>query len=142
MSEIARHQLRITLVHGTWPRGYFPKLVQFKQRVRELVRRRQPWDENLLQSICTRPPAALPCSSDPSSVRIRRNPTTETHKPTLYVLAVGVAKFKNHSHLKLNFADADANAFVERIMKQEHGLYSRVLAQKLVNELARVETMM
>jgi len=44
MSEIARHQLRITLVHGTWPRGYFPKLVQFKQRVRELVRRRQPWD--------------------------------------------------------------------------------------------------
>src|SRR5262249_22681640 len=52
-------------------------------------------------------------SSDPSSVRIRRNPTTEAHKPTLYVLAVGVAKFKNHSHLKLNFADADANAFVE-----------------------------
>ena len=81
-------------------------------------------------------------SSDPSSVRIRRDPTTEAHKPTLYVLAVGVAKFKNHSHLKLNFADADANAFVERIMKQEHGLYSRVLAQTLVNEQATVEAIL
>jgi len=81
-------------------------------------------------------------SSDPSSVRIRRNPTTEAHKPTLYVLAVGVAKFKNHSHLKLNFADADANAFVERIMRQEHGLYSRVLAQTLVNEQATVEAIL
>ena len=81
-------------------------------------------------------------SSDPSSVRIRRDPTTEAHKPTLYVLAVGVAKFKNHSHLKLNFVDADANAFVERIMKQEHGLYSRVLAQTLVNEQATVEAIL
>jgi WD40 repeat protein len=81
-------------------------------------------------------------SSDPSSVRIRRNPTTEAHKPTLYVLAVGVGKFKNHSHLKLNFADADANAFVERVMKQEHGLYSRVLAQTLVNEQATVEAIL
>jgi hypothetical protein len=44
MSEIARHQLLITLVHGTWPRGFFPRIVRFKQRVRELVRRRQPWD--------------------------------------------------------------------------------------------------
>jgi len=25
MSEIARHQLLITLVHGTWPRGFFPR---------------------------------------------------------------------------------------------------------------------
>jgi WD40 repeat protein len=81
-------------------------------------------------------------SSDPSSVRIRRNPTTEAHKPTLYVLAVGVGKFKNHSHLKLNFADADANAFVERVMRQEHGLYSRVLAQTLVNEQATVEAIL
>ena len=42
MSEV-RHQLLITLVHGTWPRGLFPRLVRFKQRVRELTRRRQPW---------------------------------------------------------------------------------------------------
>jgi WD40 repeat protein len=81
-------------------------------------------------------------SSDPSSVRIRRNPTTEAHKPTLYVLAVGVGKFKNHPHLKLNFADADANAFVERVRKQERGLYSRVLAQTLVNEQATVEAIL
>src|SRR5215468_4725807 len=26
MSEVARHQLLITLVHGTWPRGFFPTL--------------------------------------------------------------------------------------------------------------------
>jgi preprotein translocase subunit YajC len=43
MSEV-RHQLLITLVHGTWPRGFFPRLLRFKQRVRELMRRRQPWD--------------------------------------------------------------------------------------------------
>lgn len=38
------HPLLITLVHGTWPRGFFPRIVRFKQRVRELVWRRQPWD--------------------------------------------------------------------------------------------------
>ncbi len=45
MSEIARHQLLITLVHGTWPRGFFrtffPSIVRFKQRVRELTRRQR-----------------------------------------------------------------------------------------------------
>jgi WD40 repeat protein len=75
-------------------------------------------------------------SSDPSSVRIRRNPATEAHKRTLYVLAVGVGQFKNHRHLKLNFADADASAFVKRVVRQEHGLYSRVLVRSLVNEEA------
>jgi hypothetical protein len=38
-----QHQLLITLVHGTWPRGLFPRLVRFKQQVRKLSRRRQPW---------------------------------------------------------------------------------------------------
>jgi hypothetical protein len=41
MSEIARHQLLITLVHGTRPRGFFPRIVRFKQRVRELTRRQR-----------------------------------------------------------------------------------------------------
>jgi hypothetical protein len=44
MSEV-RPQLLITLVHGTWPRGFFrtffPRLVRFKQRVRELTRRQR-----------------------------------------------------------------------------------------------------
>jgi hypothetical protein len=35
MSEV-RHQLLITLVHGTWARGFFPRLVRFKKWVREL----------------------------------------------------------------------------------------------------------
>jgi hypothetical protein len=43
MSE-ARHQLLITLVHGTWPRGlfrtFFPRIVRFKQCVRRLMRRK------------------------------------------------------------------------------------------------------
>jgi hypothetical protein len=43
MSEVG-HQLLITLVPGTWPRGLFPRLFRFKQRVRELTRRRQPWE--------------------------------------------------------------------------------------------------
>jgi hypothetical protein len=43
MSEV-RHQLLITLVHGTWPRGFFPRLFQFKQWVRGLMGRRQPWE--------------------------------------------------------------------------------------------------
>jgi hypothetical protein len=38
MSE-TQHQLLITLVHGTWPRGLFPKIVRFKQRLRKLIRR-------------------------------------------------------------------------------------------------------
>jgi hypothetical protein len=44
MSEIARHQLFITPVHGTWPRGLFPRIARFKQRVRELTwrQRRDP----------------------------------------------------------------------------------------------------
>jgi hypothetical protein len=42
-SEI-QHQLLITLVHGTWPRGFFPRLFRFKQWVRGLMGRRQPWE--------------------------------------------------------------------------------------------------
>jgi hypothetical protein len=44
MSEIARRQLLITLVHGTWPRKFFPRIFLFKQRIRELTGRRRPWD--------------------------------------------------------------------------------------------------
>jgi hypothetical protein len=43
MSEV-RPQLLITLVHGTWPRGFFPRLFPFKQWVRGLMGRRQPWE--------------------------------------------------------------------------------------------------
>jgi uncharacterized caspase-like protein len=81
-------------------------------------------------------------SSDPSSVRIRRHPTTDDHKPTLYVLAVGVGTFKNHEHLKLNFAAADAVGFVERVRRQEHGLYQRVEVHTLVNEEATGEAIL
>jgi hypothetical protein len=40
MSEV-RHHLLITLVHGTWPRGLFPRIFLFKQRVRGLMRRKR-----------------------------------------------------------------------------------------------------
>jgi len=40
MSEV-RPQLLITLVHGTWPRGLFPKIARFKQWVRRLMRRKR-----------------------------------------------------------------------------------------------------
>ena len=32
MSEVTRHQLLITLVHGTWPRGLFPMLRRQNRR--------------------------------------------------------------------------------------------------------------
>jgi hypothetical protein len=41
MSERAQHQLLLTLVHGTWPDGLFPRIVRFKQRVRELTGRQR-----------------------------------------------------------------------------------------------------
>ena len=41
MSEVP-HQLLITLVHGTWPRGFFPRLFRFKQWIRGLIGLRQP----------------------------------------------------------------------------------------------------
>ena len=41
MSEV-RHQLLITLVHGTWPRGLLPRIFLFKKRVWELARLQRP----------------------------------------------------------------------------------------------------
>jgi hypothetical protein len=41
MSEIARHELLVTLVHGTWPHGLFPRIARLKQRVRDLSRRQR-----------------------------------------------------------------------------------------------------
>jgi len=40
MPEV-RPQLLITVVHGTWPHGLFPKIVRFKHWVRELMRRKR-----------------------------------------------------------------------------------------------------
>src|SRR5262245_9707249 len=40
MPEVG-NQLLITLVHGTWPRGFFPKIARFKQWVRRLMRRKR-----------------------------------------------------------------------------------------------------
>jgi len=40
MSEVG-HQLLVTLVHGTWARGFFPKIAPFKQWVRRLMRRKR-----------------------------------------------------------------------------------------------------
>ena len=40
LSEV-RHQLLITTVHGTWGRGFFPKIVRFKQWLRGLIRRKR-----------------------------------------------------------------------------------------------------
>ena len=40
MSEV-RPQLLITVVHGTWPRGLFPKIGRFKQWARGLMQRKR-----------------------------------------------------------------------------------------------------
>jgi WD40 repeat protein len=75
-------------------------------------------------------------SSDPATIRIRRNASNEDYKPTLYVLAVGVSHFKNAPYLDLGYADADAKDFVRHLKQQEHGLYKHVVDDTLVNEEA------
>lgn len=75
-------------------------------------------------------------SSDPATIRIRRNASDEDYKPTLYVLAIGVSHFKNVSYLDLGYADADAKDFVRHLKQQEHGLYKHVVDDTLVNEEA------
>jgi hypothetical protein len=75
-------------------------------------------------------------SSDPATIRIRRNASDEDYKPTLYVLAIGVSHFKNVPYLDLGYADADAKDFVRHLKQQEHGLYKHVVDDTLVNEEA------
>jgi WD40 repeat protein len=75
-------------------------------------------------------------SSDPATIRVRRNAKLDDFKPDLYVLSVGVSTFQNQPKLKLNYAAADAKDFARRLKQQEGGLYRRVLMQTLTDASA------
>ncbi|RYY67650.1 MAG: peptidase C14 [Chitinophagaceae bacterium] len=53
-------------------------------------------------------------------------------KPKLYVLAVGISNYTNPDY-KLNFADKDADAFVNGIRAQKGKLYGDVVVRKYLN---------
>ena len=59
----------------------------------------------------------------------------ELTKPKLYILAVGVAEYRNPSW-SLNFPAKDATDFVEAMRLQEGGLYSKVEFKLLTDKLA------
>lgn len=62
-------------------------------------------------------------------------------KPTLYVLAIGINSYKN-ARLNLNYALADANAFVETIRNNASGLFQEVNIITLFdNKATRTEIM-
>ena len=75
-------------------------------------------------------------SSDPATIRIRRNASDDDYKPTLYVPAIGVSHFKNVPYLNLGFADADAQDFVRHLKHRSTELYKHVVDDTLVNEEA------
>ncbi len=81
-------------------------------------------------------------ASDLASVRLRRNVSDQDHKPALYVLAVGVNRFKDASVPELRHAAADAEDFAARVKQQEGGLYRRVLIRTLPNEEATAEAVL
>ncbi len=78
-------------------------------------------------------------SSDPASVQIRRPAMAGSAKPDLYVLAVGVSRFRNAPALNLKYAGRDAAAFAARMCAQEGGLYRRVRVRPLVDDEATVD---
>jgi hypothetical protein len=75
-------------------------------------------------------------ASDLASTHLKRNVSDEDYKPTLYVLAVGVDRFKDQSVPGLHYADRDAADFADHLKQQEHGLYRRVQTRTLLNEEA------
>ena len=56
-------------------------------------------------------------------------------KPKLYILAIGVSKYKNRE-LQLMFASKDAKDFVEIMKKQKGKIYQDVVAKLIVDEQA------
>ncbi len=60
---------------------------------------------------------------------------TPTQKTVLYVLAIGINTYKNTS-LNLNYAQNDAQSFVDIIKKESNVLFDRVETHELYNEEA------
>jgi WD40 repeat protein len=78
-------------------------------------------------------------ASVPATVRLKwsgkRKEEEFTIKPKLYVLAIGVSKYKD-KNLTLQFASKDATDFAESLLKQKGGLYRDVVVKVITDERA------
>ena len=62
-------------------------------------------------------------------------------KPDLYVLAVGISKYKD-TNLQLEYADKDAEAVVKLFTSQKGGMFNDVKVRMIVNEEATREAIL
>lgn len=73
-------------------------------------------------------------TSQPATLNVRWRGAVDAFKPTLYVLAIGVSKYKTYDPLK--FSDRDAQEFIKRVQQQKGRLYKDVQVKALLNEQA------
>ncbi len=62
----------------------------------------------------------------------------DTRQPTLHILALGVADYRDRA-LQLKFAANDATAMVETLRQQSHSLFKSVQVIRLVNRQATLD---
>ena len=78
-------------------------------------------------------------SSEPATVKLKWKGRTDSEefiiKPKLYVLAIGVSKYKNKD-LTLKYASKDATDFSNALKRQKGGIYRDVVIKLLVDENA------
>jgi WD40 repeat protein len=78
-------------------------------------------------------------ASEPATVRLKWSGKVKeeefTVKPKLYILAIGVSKYKDKS-LTLQYAAKDAKDFAESFIKQKDRLYRDVMVKILIDEKA------
>jgi WD40 repeat protein len=78
-------------------------------------------------------------ASEPATVRLKWSGKVKEEefkvKPKLYILAIGVSKYKDKS-LTLQYAAKDAKDFAESFIKQKDGLYRDVMVKILMDEKA------
>ena len=67
--------------------------------------------------------------------------SNDIYKPTLYLLSIGVSKYKN-SEYNLAFADIDAKSIVKTFKLQEHKLYKKVVTKLLTNNQANTDNIL
>ena len=72
---------------------------------------------------------------DPVTVRLRRPAPAIVHALTgsLYVLAVGINQYRNHGHLALSYAVADAEDFCSALLPQQGCMYKEVQVRPLTD---------
>lgn len=74
-------------------------------------------------------------ASDPAKVTIKWDGGQAVQKKSrLFVLAVGVSKFRDHPRINLEYAGKDAADIVRALKGQEGGLYREVHALSLIDE--------